>query len=260
MPNANVTPWIAETALPIAETPKTLDGLLDAVKVVDASGALSYRADALFLSGLWEAVKPTSDNVPFCKSPEFVKGTPDVKDGFRSERSFFRYLARNTGRTEDAVKQDALRAKALYGQSIVTDEGKITVYRMAFSLEGVLELCSKNDWILKNAAKKAIQCFRKDKASALEMFAEIAEVDASDAKEMAEVVKDYFPPTAKTSKGSKDDAAGQVIGKDVSVEDVATEAIKQLDKATYEMAVKVISLLSDNDKKKLKTEINKRRK
>ena len=90
------------------------------------------------------------------------------------------------------------------------------------------------------------------------MFREIAETDASDAREMAEIVKDYFPPTQKTSKGNKDDAAGQVIGKDVSAEDVATEAIKQLDKATYEMAVKVVSLLSDSDKKKLKTEINKK--
>ena len=201
MPNANVTPWIAKTALPIEETPKTLDGLLDAVKVVDASGALSYRAEALFLSGLWEAVKPTSDKVPYCKSPEFVKGTPDVKDGFRSERSFFRYLAKQTGRTEDAIKQDALRAKALYGQSIVTDEGKVSVYRMAFSLDGVLELCAKNDWILKNAAKKAIQCFRRNATDAQEMFREIADVDASDVKEMAEIVKDYFPPTQKTSKG-----------------------------------------------------------
>tara|TARA_R100001129_G_scaffold87790_1_gene59853 strand:+ start:518 stop:1291 length:774 start_codon:yes stop_codon:yes gene_type:complete len=257
MPNANVTQWTAKTALPVAETPKTLDGLLDAGRVVDASGALSYRAAALFLAGLWESVKPTSDKVPFCRSPEFVKGTA-LKDGFRSERSFFRYLAKNTGRTEDAVKQDALRAKALFGQSIVTDDDKVTVYRMAFSLDGVLELCGRNDWILKNAAKKAIQCYRKDKALALEMFAEIAEVDASDAKEMAEIVKDYFPPTAKTSKGNKDDAAGQVVGKDVSVEDVATEAIKHLDKATYEMAVKVVSLLSDSDKKKLKTEINKK--
>ena len=258
MPNANVTPWIAKTALPIEETPKTLDGLLDAVKVVDASGALSYRAEALFLSGLWEAVKPTSDKVPYCKSPEFVKGTPDVKDGFRSERSFFRYLAKQTGRTEDAIKQDALRAKALYGQSIVTDEGKVSVYRMAFSLDGVLELCAKNDWILKNAAKKAIQCFRRNATDAQEMFREIADVDASDAKEMAEVVKDYFPPTQKTSKGNKDDAAGQVVGKDISVEDVASEAIAKLDKATYEMAAKVVSLLSDSDKKKLKTEINKK--
>ena len=258
MPNANVTPWIAKTALPIEETPKTLDGLLDAVKVVDASGALSYRAEALFLSGLWEAVKPTSDKVPYCKSPEFVKGTPDVKDGFRSERSFFRYLAKQTGRTEDAIKQDALRAKALYGQSIVTDEGKVSVYRMAFSLDGVLELCAKNDWILKNAAKKAIQCFRRNATDAQEMFREIADVDASDVKEMAEIVKDYFPPTQKTSKGNKDDAAGQVVGKDVSVEDVASEAIAKLDKATYEMAAKVVSLLSDSDKKKLKTEINKK--
>lgn len=258
MPNANVTPWIAKTALPIEETPKTLDGLLDAVKVVDASGALSYRAEALFLSGLWEAVKPTSDKVPYCKSPEFVKGTPDVKDGFRSERSFFRYLAKQTGRTEDAIKQDALRAKALYGQSIVTDEGKVSVYRMAFSLDGVLELCAKNDWILKNAAKKAIQCFRRNATDAQEMFREIADVDASDVKEMAEIVKDYFPPTQKTSKGNKDDAAGQVVGKDISVEDVASEAIAKLDKATYEMAAKVVSLLSDNDKKKLKTEINKK--
>ena len=258
MPNANVTPWIVEMALPIEETPKTLDGLLDAVKVVDASGALSYRAEALFLSGLWEAVKPTSDKVPYCKSPEFVKGTPDVKDGFRSERSFFRYLAKQTGRTEDAIKQDALRAKALYGQSIVTDEGKVSVYRMAFSLDGVLELCAKNDWILKNAAKKAIQCFRRNATDAQEMFREIADVDASDVKEMAEIVKDYFPPTQKTSKGNKDDAAGQVVGKDISVEDVASEAIAKLDKATYEMAAKVVSLLSDNDKKKLKTEINKK--
>ena len=258
MPNANVTPWIAKTALPIEETPKTLDGLLDAVKVVDASGALSYRAEALFLSGLWEAVKPTSDKVPYCKSPEFVKGTPDVKDGFRSERSFFRYLAKQTGRTEDAIKQDALRAKALYGQSIVTDEGKVSVYRMAFSLDGVLELCAKNDWILKNAAKKAIQCFRRNATDAQEMFGEIADVDASDVKEMAEIVKDYFPPTQKTSKGNKDDAAGQVVGKDISVEDVASEAIAKLDKATYEMAAKVVSLLSDSDKKKLKTEINKK--
>ncbi len=258
MPNANVTPWIAKTALPIEETPKTLDGLLDAVKVVDASGALSYRAEALFLSGLWEAVKPTSDKVPYCKSPEFVKGTPDVKDGFRSERSFFRYLAKQTGRTEDAIKQDALRAKALYGQSIVTDEGKVSVYRMAFSLDGVLELCAKNDWILKNAAKKAIQCFRRNATDAQEMFREIADVDASDVKEMAEIVKDYFPPTQKTSKGNKDDAAGQVVGKDISVEDVASEAIAKLDKATYEMAAKVVSLLSDSDKKKLKTEINKK--
>ena len=257
MPNANVTPWVAEMALPIDETPKTLDGLLDAVKVVDASGALSYRAEALFLAGLWEAVKPTSDNVPFCKSPEFVKGS-GVKDGFRSERSFFRYLARNTGRSENAVMQDALRAKALFGQCIVTDEDEVSVYRMAFSLDRVLELCGKNSWILKNAAKKAIQCFRKDRALALEMFAEMADVDASDVKEMAEVVKDYFPPTQKTSKGNKDDAAGQVVGKDVSAEDVATEAIKRLDKATYEMAAKVVSLLSDNDKKKLKTEINKK--
>lgn len=258
MPNANVTPWIAKTALPIEETPKTLDGLLDAVKVVDASGALSYRAEALFLSGLWEAVKPTSDKVPYCKSPEFVKGTPDVKDGFRSERSFFRYLAKQTGRTEDAIKQDALRAKALYGQSIVTDEGKVSVYRMAFSLDGVLELCAKNDWILKNAAKKAIQCFRRNATDAQEMFREIADVDASDVKEMAEIVKDYFPPTQKTSKGNKDDAAGQVVGKDISAEDVASEAIAKLDKATYEMAAKVVSLLSDSDKKKLKTEINKK--
>ena len=258
MPNANVTPWIAKTALPIEETPKTLDGLLDAVKVVDASGALSYRAEALFLSGLWEAVKPTSDKVPYCKSPEFVKGTPDVKDGFRSERSFFRYLAKQTGRTEDAIKQDALRAKALYGQSIVTDEGKVSVYRMAFSLDGVLELCAKNDWILKNAAKRAIQCFRRNATDAQEMFREIADVDASDVKEMAEIVKDYFPPTQKTSKGNKDDAAGQVVGKDISVEDVASEAIAKLDKATYEMAAKVVSLLSDSDKKKLKTEINKK--
>ena len=258
MPNANVTPWIAKTALPIEETPKTLDGLLDAVKVVDASGALSYRAEALFLSGLWEAVKPTSDKVPYCKSPEFVKGTPDVKDGFRSERSFFRYLAKQTGRTEDAIKQDALRAKALYGQSIVTDEGKVSVYRRAFSLDGVLELCAKNDWILKNAAKKAIQCFRRNATDAQEMFREIADVDASDVKEMAEIVKDYFPPTQKTSKGNKDDAAGQVVGKDISVEDVASEAIAKLDKATYEMAAKVVSLLSDSDKKKLKTEINKK--
>ena len=258
MPNANVTPWIVEMALPIDETPKTLDGLLDAVKVVDASGALSYRAEALFLSGLWEAVKPTSDKVPYCKSPEFVKGTPDVKDGFRSERSFFRYLAKQTGRTEDAIKQDALRAKALYGQSIVTDEGKVSVYRMAFSLDGVLELCAKNDWILKNAAKKAIQCFRRNATDAQEMFREIADVDASDVKEMAEIVKDYFPPTQKTSKGNKDDAAGQVVGKDISVEDVASEAIAKLDKATYEMAAKVVSLLSDSDKKKLKTEINKK--
>ena len=258
MPNANVTPWIAKTALPIEETPKTLDGLLDAVKVVDASGALSYRAEALFLSGLWEAVKPTSDKVPYCKSPEFVKGTPDVKDGFRAERSFFRYLAKQTGRTEDAIKQDALRAKALYGQSIVTDEGKVSVYRMAFSLDGVLELCAKNDWILKNAAKKAIQCFRRNATDAQEMFREIADVDASDVKEMAEIVKDYFPPTQKTSKGNKDDAAGQVVGKDISVEDVASEAIAKLDKATYEMAAKVVSLLSDSDKKKLKTEINKK--
>ena len=258
MPNANVTPWIVEMALPIEETPKTLDGLLDAVKVVDASGALSYRAEALFLSGLWEAVKPTSDKVPYCKSPEFVKGTPDVKDGFRSERSFFRYLAKQTGRTEDAIKQDALRAKALYGQSIVTDEGKVSVYRMAFSLDGVLELCAKNDWILKNAAKKAIQCFRRNATDAQEMFREIADVDASDVKEMAEIVKDYFPPTQKTSKGNKDDAAGQVVGKDISVEDVASEAIAKLDKATYEMAAKVVSLLSDSDKKKLKTEINKK--
>ena len=258
MPNANVTPWIAKTALPIEETPKTLDGLLDAVKVVDASGALSYRAEALFLSGLWEAVKPTSDKVPYCKSPEFVKGTPDVKDGFRSERSFFRYLAKQTGRTEDAIKQDALRAKALYGQSIVTDEGKVSVYRMAFSLDGVLELCAKNDWILKNAAKKAIQCFRRNATDAQDMFREIADVDASDVKEMAEIVKDYFPPTQKTSKGNKDDAAGQVVGKDISVEDVASEAIAKLDKATYEMAAKVVSLLSDSDKKKLKTEINKK--
>ena len=257
MPNANVTPWIAKTALPIEETPKTLDGLLDAVKVVDASGALSYRAEALFLSGLWEAVKPTSDKVPYCKSPEFVKGT-DLKDGFRSERSFFRYLARNTGRSENAVMQDALRAKALYGQSIVTDEGKVSVYRMAFSLDGVLELCAKNDWILKNAAKKAIQCFRRNATDAQEMFREIADVDASDVKEMAEIVKDYFPPTQKTSKGNKDDAAGQVVGKDISVEDVASEAIAKLDKATYEMAAKVVSLLSDSDKKKLKTEINKK--
>ena len=258
MPNANVTPWIAKTALPIEETPKTLDGLLDAVKVVDASGALSYRAEALFLSGLWEAVKPTSDKVPYCKSPEFVKGTPDVKDGFRSERSFFRYLAKQTGRTEDAIKQDALRAKALYGQSIVTDEGKVSVYRMAFSLDGVLELCAKNDWILKNAAKKAIQCFRRNATDAQEMFREIADVDSSDVKEMAEIVKDYFPPTQKTSKGNKDDAAGQVVGKDISVEDVASEAIAKLDNATYEMAAKVVSLLSESDKKKLKTEINKK--
>ncbi len=258
MPNANVTKWTSKAALPIAATPKTLDGLLDAGRVVDASGTLSYRAEVLFLSGLWEALKPTSDKVPYCRSPEFVKGTPDVKDGFRSERSFYRYLAKQTGRTEDAVKQDALRAKALFGQSIVTGEGKVTVYRMAFSLNGVLELCGRNDWLLKNAAKKAIQCYRKDSALALEMFAEIADVDASDVKEMAEVVKDYFPPTQKTSTGSKDDSAGQVVGKDVSVEDVAKEAIAKLDKATYEMATKVVSLLSDTDKKKLKTEINKK--
>ena len=257
MPNANVTKWTSKTALPIKEAPKTLDGLLDAVKVVDASGTLSYRAEALFLSGLWESLKPTSDGVPFCKSPEFVKGT-DVKDGFRSERSFYRYLAKQTGRTEDAIKQDALRSKALFGQSIVTDEGKVTVYRMAFSLKGVLELCGRNDWLLKNAAKKAIQCYRKDKALALDMFREIAETDASDAREMAEIVKDYFPPTPKTSTGSKDDAAGQIVGKDVSVEDVASEAIARLDKATYAMAAKVVSLLSDADKKKLKTEINKK--
>ena len=258
MPNANVTSYVAEATLPIKETPKTLDGLLDAGRVVDASGTLSDRAEALFLSGLWVAGKPTSDKVPFCRSPEFVKGTPDVKDGFRSERAFYRYLAKQTGRTEDAIKQDALRAKALFGQSIVTDEGKISVYRMAFSLKGVLELCTKNDWILKNAAKKAIQCFRKNATDAQEMFRKIAETDASDAREMAEIVKDYFPPTAKTSTGSKDDAAGQIVGKDVSVEDVATEAIARLDKATYEMAAKVVSLLSDADKKKLKTEINKK--
>jgi len=265
MPNENVAAYLECATLPILEAPKTLSGLIDASRVGRVSGGLAYRAEALFLSGLWEALKPSDDGAPFCKSPNFIRGSDayeatyeDVKGGFRSERAFFRYLARNTGRSEDAVKQDALRAKTIFGQCVVTDEGTVSVYRMAFSLAGVLELCAKNNWLLKNAAKKAIQCFRKDKALALEMFAEIAEVDASDAKEMAEVVKDYFPPTQNTSKGNKDDAAGQVVGKDVSAEDVASEAIAKLDKATYTMALKVVSLLSDNDKKKLKTEINKK--
>ena len=238
----------------IVEVAKSLATLVSA-SLADSKCSKSARVTTLFyLAGLYEAVKPMDDGNAFFTSPTF---TGDV-EGLRSVRALARHIAKSdTDRTPNSVRADINRAQALFGQSTLKDDGSISAYRMALTFDAVKKYTALNGWLLTYASKRAVQCFKADAVVALEMFDEIAKVPESDSKEVSEILADYFPPKQSTSVSDSDDGAGQVVDKDASPEDVVYGQLEKLDKVSYKIAFKAVSLLSVADTKKLVARLNK---
>ena len=238
----------------VIEVAKDLGALVSA-SLADSKRSKSARVTTLYyLAGLWEAVKPTDDGSAYFTSPTFTGAV----EGLRSVRALARHIAKlDTDRTSESVRADIKRAQALFGQSSLKDDGSISAYRMALTLEAVKKYTALNGWLLVYASKRAVQCFKADAVVALEMFNEIAKVPESDTKEVAEILADYFPPKQSTSSSDSDDGAGQVAEKDASPEDVVYGQLEKLDKLSYQVAFKAVSLLSAADTKKLIAKLNK---